>query len=170
MDGRIRTLPGVLHILNLARNLMFVENMDVVGVKNVCEDGGFKMVRGSMVLIRGVQYGTLYKILRRTIIHECNSSIVLEDGAKDDITLNASGGKTMLWNQRLGYIGVKGLRALQGKGMVEGMYDCTLDFDIYEHFIYGKQNWVIFSSGATKEKGILKLIHSDVFGHVYVHY
>ena len=44
----------------------------------------------------------------------------------------------MLWSQRLGHIGEKGLRALQGKGF-EGMTDCTLDFDFCEHCIYGKK-------------------------------
>ena len=34
---------------------------------------------------------------------------VLEEGIKDDKTLTASGGKTMLWHQRLGHIGEKGL-------------------------------------------------------------
>ena len=58
--------------------------MDVAGVKTVCGDGGCKMVRGSMVLMRGVQYGTLYKLLGKTIIDECNSSVVLEEGGKDD--------------------------------------------------------------------------------------
>ena len=52
--------------------------------------------------------------------------------------------------------------------MVEGMNDCTLDFDFCEHCIYGKQNWVRFSFGATRAKGILELIHSDVFGPVHV--
>ena len=50
--------------------------------------------------------------------------------------------------------------------MVEGMIDCTMDFYFYEHYIYGKQNWVIFASGATRAKGILELIHNDVFGPV----
>ena len=67
-DGRIRTLPGVLHIPNLARNLISVEKMDVAGVNIMCGDGGFKMVRGSMVLIRGVRYGNMCKRLVRTII------------------------------------------------------------------------------------------------------
>jgi transposase InsO family protein len=52
--------------------------------------------------------------------------------------------------------------------MVEGMTNCTLDFDFCEHFIYVKQNRVRFSSGATREKGILDLIHSYVFGPVPV--
>ena len=45
-DGRIRTLPRVLHIPNLVRNLIFVRNMDGVGVKIVCGDGDCKMVCG----------------------------------------------------------------------------------------------------------------------------
>ena len=44
------------------------------------------------------------------------------------------------------------------------MTDCTLDFDFCEHCIYGKHNRVRFASGATRAKGILELIHSDVFG------
>ena len=76
--------------------------------------------------------------MARTINDECNSSIVHEEGGKDDRTLIALGGKTMIWNQRLGNIGEKGLRALQCKVMVEGMTGCTLYFNFYEHCIYGK--------------------------------
>jgi hypothetical protein len=46
--------------------------------------------------------------------------------------------------------------------MVAGMSNCTLNFDFCEHYIYGKQNRVRFPFGATREKGILELIHSDV--------
>ena len=42
--------------------------------------------------------------------------------------------------------------------MVEGMTNCTLHFDFCEHYISGKQNQVRFASGATRAKGILKLI------------
>ena len=79
------------------------------------------------------------QLLGNTIINECNSSVVPEEGGKDDRNLSASGGKTMLWHQRLGHIREKGLHALQGKGMVEGMIDCTLYFDLCEHYIYGKK-------------------------------
>ena len=43
-DGRIRTLPGVLHIPNLVRNLISVRKMGVASVKTMCGDGGCKMV------------------------------------------------------------------------------------------------------------------------------
>jgi hypothetical protein len=52
--------------------------------------------------------------------------------------------------------------------MVEGMSYCSLDFDFYKHHIYGKQNRVRFPSGAMREKGILQLVHSDIFGLVSV--
>ena len=74
-DRRIRTLHGVLHIPNLVRNLISVRNMDVAGVKTMCGDGGCKILRGSMVLIRGFRYGTLYKLLGKTIIDECKKKM-----------------------------------------------------------------------------------------------
>ena len=67
---------------------------------------------------------------------------------------------------KIGAYGEKGLQTLLGKGMIEGMSNCTLDFDFFEHCIYGKQNRVRFPSGSTRAKGILELIHSEVFGPV----
>jgi hypothetical protein len=69
----------------------------------------------------------------------------------------------MLWHQRLRHIGEKGLRLLYGKGMVEGMSNYSLDFDFYEHCVYGKQNRVRFTSGATRAEAILQLVHSHVW-------
>ena len=59
---------------------------------------------------------------------------------------------TMLWHQRLGHIGEKGLLILHGKGMVEGMSNNSLDFDFYEDCVYGKQNRVSFPSGSKRAK------------------
>ena len=72
--------------------------MDVAGVKTVCGDGGYKMARRSMVLMKGVQYGTLYKLLGSTIIDERNNFVVLDEGGKDDKTLTTLGGKETLWH------------------------------------------------------------------------
>jgi hypothetical protein len=52
--------------------------------------------------------------------------------------------------------------------MVEGMSNCSLDFDFCENCLYGKQNRVRFPSGATRAEGILQLVHSDVFGPMSV--
>ena len=54
IDGRIRTLPSVLHIPALARNLISVSKMDDASVKTMFEKDTCKMVRGALVLMRGV--------------------------------------------------------------------------------------------------------------------
>ena len=71
--------------------------------------------------------------------------------------------KTMLWHQRLGHVGEKGLRILHSKGMVEGMSNSSLNFDFCENCVYGKQNQVSFPSGRKRAKHILELVHNDVF-------
>ena len=71
---------------------------------------------------------------------------------------------TMLWHRRLGHINEKGLRAMQNKGMVGGILDCSSEFNFFEHCIYGKQNHVSFPSKDTREKEILELVHNDGFG------
>ena len=53
---------------------------------------------------------------------------------------------------------------MKSKGMIEGISNCSLDFEFCKDCVYGKQNWVKFSTSATRENGILQLIHSDVFG------
>jgi len=103
--------------------------------------------------------------LRSTVFEGCNSSVVPESGAENIVI---SGEKTTLWLQRLGHIGEKGLRILDGKGMVEGMSNSSVDFDFYENCVYGKQNQVIFPSSGKRAKQILDLVHSDVFGPMKV--
>ena len=91
--------------------------------------------------------------------------MVPESGAE---SLAVSGEKTMLWHQRLGHIGEKGLQILHRNGMVEGMSKFSLDFNFCGHCVYGKQNRVIFPSSAKRANKILELVHSDVFGSVSV--
>jgi hypothetical protein len=82
-DGRIITLYGVLHIPKLARSLISISKLSDVGVKTVIEKDTCKMVRGEMVLMRGVCCGTLYKLLGRTYTNGCNNSIFLEQKMKE---------------------------------------------------------------------------------------
>jgi hypothetical protein len=106
---RIRTLLGVLHIPGLAKNLIYVSKMDDAGVKTIFEKETYRMVRGAMVLLKGVQFGTLYKLQGSTISDGCNSSIVPDIGVEEERTPIVSGEKVMLWHQRLGHIREKGL-------------------------------------------------------------
>lgn len=70
--------------------------------------------------------------------------------------------KTMLWHQKLGHIGKKGLRTFKNKK------PCNLEFDLFEHCIYGKQSCIQFYLSSHKTCSILDLIHYDVFGPIDV--
>ena len=48
------------------------------------------------------------------------------------------------------------------------MTNSSLDFDFYENCVYGKQNRVSYPSGGKREKHIIELVHSDVFGPMKV--
>jgi hypothetical protein len=74
-----------------------------------------------MVLLKGVRFGTLYKLEAITISDGCNSSNVPNIGFEEERTPTVSGEKVMLGHQRPRHIREKGLRLLHGKCMVEGM-------------------------------------------------
>ena len=59
-------------------------------------------------------------------------------------------------HQRMGHIGEKGLP------------DCSYEVDFCGHCFYRKHNYVNFPSGATRNKGIMELIHNELFGLVWV--
>jgi hypothetical protein len=103
--GRIITLPKVLHIPKHARSLISVSKLDYAGVDIIFGKNTCKMVRGEMVLIRGVRCGNLYKLLGRTYTNGCNIYVVLEQRNEGDKTNTIPEKKTMLWHQRLGHIG-----------------------------------------------------------------
>jgi hypothetical protein len=91
LDGRIRTLPGVMHILGLARNLIYVRKMDDARVKPLFEKETCRMVRGAMVSLKGFRFGTLCKLQGSTISDGCDISIVPNIGVEEERTPTVSG-------------------------------------------------------------------------------
>jgi len=94
-DGRTRTIPGVLHIPGLAKNLIFVSRMGDARVQLVFKKVTFEMVGGTMVLMRGVWIGTLYKLLGSIVTNGSNNA-VFEDEAEKISSLSVE--MTMLWH------------------------------------------------------------------------
>jgi hypothetical protein len=63
--------------------------MDDAGVKTIFEKEICRMVRGAMVLLKGVWIGTLYKLQGITISDGCNSSIVPDIGVEEEKILQS---------------------------------------------------------------------------------
>ena len=56
------------------------------------------MVQGEMVLMRGIQCGTLYKLLGRIVTDGCNSPIFPNSKNEQINVYNVFGVDTMLWH------------------------------------------------------------------------
>ena len=90
------------------------------------------MVVGAILLMKGVQIGTLYKLLGNVDQTRCNNIIVPKvdlnstrldstwaESIQTNLTSHHKFNLAMLWHERMGHIGEKGLRAMHNKGMVE---------------------------------------------------
>jgi hypothetical protein len=98
IDGRIITLLVLIHILVLAKNLIFVRKMDDAEKKTIFEKETCRIVQGVMMLLKGNRFGTMYKLQGRIISDGCNSSIVHDIGVEEEKTPIVSGEKVMLWH------------------------------------------------------------------------
>jgi hypothetical protein len=118
----------VLCIPGLARNTIFVSKTSDVGVHTLFQKDSCKMVRGAMVLMKGFHIGTLYKVLGNVESTRCNNIIAHEvdststqldptwvESAQTDSTKHDKIDVTMLWHERMGHMGEKGLRAMHIK-------------------------------------------------------
>jgi len=97
-----------------------------------------KMVREAMVLTRGIRTRTLYKLEASTMSDGYNSYVVGEDSSETKRNPSSPIEKTMLWHQRMGHIGEKGLRVMKSKGMIEGISNYSLDFEFCKDCVFGK--------------------------------
>lgn len=113
---------------------------------------------------KGVRIGTLYKLDACTVQCNSSfdtqkkkssnsSSSPLDQVEKEHVAATSNGcafwipkgaqslemkllaEKPMLWYQRIGHIGEKGLGALKNKSLVKSLDDCNLEFDFCEYCV-----------------------------------
>ena len=99
LDGTIRELTNVRHIPDLKRNLISLGMLDRMGCVIKLESGTLKVIKGSMVLMKGNLDNGLYVL---------QGSVVTGDVGVSNQNLN----KTLLWHFRLGHMSERGLREL----------------------------------------------------------
>jgi hypothetical protein len=115
----------VIHISSLEINLIYIIKMSDAGVITQFHKDMCKKVRGTMILMKGVWIGTLYKLLGNVDSIGCNNIIVPEvystsnqldstwdESIQPNSTSPHQNDPTMLWHERMEHIGEKGLRAM----------------------------------------------------------
>ncbi|KAH9682681.1 hypothetical protein KPL71_027445 [Citrus sinensis] len=149
-DGMIRELRDVRHIPDLKRNLISLGTLDQIGCSIKVESGVMKVVRGSIVVMKGNKQNGLY-VLQGTAV-------------TGDVSISASLGldKTLIWHLRLGHISENGLKILEKQGVLGDDKLGSLEF--CEVCVLGKSSRTSFKTAVHNTKGTLDYIHSDLWG------
>ena len=88
-------------------------------------------------------------------------------GKSDLAVVTKDGNLAYLCHKCLGHMSEKGLKILVGKNLFPGLKSYNLD--LCENYIYGRQRRVSFLRGRhERNKNLLELIHSHVFGPVNI--
>ena len=98
-------------------------------------------------MARGKKIGTLY----------------MTSSPRDTIAVAEVSTETSLWHHRLGHISEKRMKMLLSKGKLPELK--SIDFDMCESYILGKQKRVSFlKTGRTPKAEKLELVHIDLWG------
>lgn len=94
-DGLVRTLTDVRHVPDLKKNLISLGTLDSNGCRFAAEGGVLKVVRASLVLMKGNKHGNLYILMGKTV----TGSVAVGTSSSDC---------TRIWHMRLGHMTEKG--------------------------------------------------------------
>ena len=119
----VRELKEVRYVPQLKRNLISVGALEALGHVISVRDV-LKMIKGSMVVMKGVRRDDLYCLKGSTVTGQVETSNSSDNGC------------TKVWQVRVGYGGEKSLRALAKKGSLEGAATCNLEG---EHSVLDKK-------------------------------
>ena len=132
----------------LTKSLISTGQLDDIGYHTVFGSQSWKIMKGSMVIAKGVKCGLLYPMHVSSI----NENVVA-------ITRVPS---TSLWHCRLGHISRSGMESLTRFGYLPVLpYS---DFPFCEFCVYGKHAKSSHKSLDKKQLQPLELVHSDVCG------
>src|SRR4051812_48430507 len=133
----------------MRKNLLSLGALEAQVFRFSGEDGVLKVSQGSMTVFKGERVANLYRMKGSIVVGDASVSTEKED-------------TTRLWHMRLGHISERGLQLLHQKGALSGIKSCKLD--LCEFCILGRQRRVSFSTSEHMSKGLLDLIHTDVWG------
>ena len=146
-DGMIRKLREVRHVPDLKRNLISLGTQDQVGCSIKVEYGVMKIIRGSIVIMKGNKHNGLYVL---------QGTVVIRDVSVSSSSMGLD--KTPMWHLRLGHMSKKELQVLEKQGVVGGDKLGSLEF--YEVCVPGKSFRTSFKTTVHNTKGTLDYIHS----------
>ena len=119
--------------------------LDQIGFSFKEENGCLKVVKGSIVIMKGVKMNGLYILDGRTVI-----------GSVSNVQKQCIS-KTRVWHKRLGHIQELGKKNLLGGDKLEPLGFC-------KQCAHGKTKRIKFENGIHQTKQIMDYIHLDLWG------
>ncbi|KAH9648891.1 hypothetical protein KPL70_025781 [Citrus sinensis] len=153
-DNSILELKQVRHVPDLKRNLISLGMLDKIGCVVKVQQGIISVVKGSLVLLKGIRKNGLY-VLEGTTVTRMVS-----------VSSSSSVDKTRLWHLRLGHMSLRGLKKLSKQGLLGS--DTIGEMVFCEDCVLGKSTRTSFKSSVHTTRSILDYIHSDLWGPAQV--
>ena len=114
-DGIVRELKEVRYVPKLKRNLISVGTLEASGMVISVRDSDLRMIKGSMVVMKGVRQGNLYYLKGSTITDQVETSSSSDVGGPD------------VWQGKVGQEEEESLRAPAKMESLEGAATCELE-------------------------------------------
>ena len=147
-DGMVKELKGVRYVPQLKRNLISVGALEASGMVISVRDGDLRMIKGSMVVMKGVRRGNLYYLKGSTITDQVETLSSSDDGGPE------------VWQGKVGQEEEKSLRAPAKMESLEGAATYKLEG---EHSVLDKKK-LRFNTSTHCNKGRLDCVHVCIWG------
>ena len=152
-DGSVKVLENVRHIPDLKRNLISLGMLDTKGYSYKSQGGVLKVIKGIIVVMKGLLKQGLYVLEGATVVGESAVSLTKKN-------------VTELWHKRLGHMSMKGMVELCKQGVL-GVKNLS-DLELCENCVLGKSHRLKFSRAIHRTKGTLDYVHSDLWGSPHI--
>ena len=129
-DDIVRIIFNVWHVPSLRKSLLSLGKFCNKDLKFIGEKDQLKVSKRCLMVIKGVQIDSLYKLMGETHVGEAG-------GASSRMV------SPTVWHRHLGHMSECGLQLLSNKELLPGFKSAPLEF--YEYCIYGKQRRISFS-------------------------
>jgi len=149
-DGMVWELKDVRYVSQLKINLISVDILEALGLEVSIRNWVLKMIKGSMVVLKGVRRNSLYYLKGSMVTGQVTTFT------------NSDNDCTQLWHMRLRHTGEKSLQVLAKQSLLKGTSTCKLKF--YEYCIIKKKTKVRFDITTHWTEGILNYVHTYVWG------
>nr|GEV47690.1 hypothetical protein [Tanacetum cinerariifolium] len=137
-DGTVRTIRDVRHVEGLKKNLLSLGQLDDLGCKVEIQSKIMKIIKGTLVLMKGEKVAANLYQLKGEIMEEAEASIASHSPSYRVV---------ITWHQKLRHMSEQGMKILVERKLLPSLTKVSLSF--CEHCVISKQHRLKFKNWFT---------------------